>query len=288
MYATNELEERELTAAREIAIECWEHIRDYYGGEYEIHDKHDGPATDADKDADRFITAALRERFPEHGILSEESTDGPERLSKDRLWVVDPIDGTKDFIKGTGDFAIQIGLAAREGKHFQPRVGVVMQPIGERLYFAVADGGAWVHELKTDEERRMQVSKIDKLEEQTIVMTRSHRTKRFLILVERLQPAKTITMGSMGLKMAKVSLGEAEIYLNNARGYCKEWDICAPDIILREAGGTVTGMDGLPFTYNKEDVTIPNGVLATNGANHQQLVERILELETEVRRDFPD
>lgn len=272
----------ELDAAKAIARAAWEHIRPYYKGEYAVTEKPDGPATDADLAANAFIVGALSERFPNDGMLSEESEDNEERLTCERVWIVDPIDGTKDFIEGTDDFAIHIGLVERAGEEYLPQLGVVYQPVGDLLHFACRDQGAWVEDGQGKVER-LRVSTVSERSEMTAVITRSHRTERFLVLMDRLGPRKTVTMGSMGKKMMQVARGAAEFYLNNARGMCKEWDIAPPAVIVEEAGGTVTDLRGRPLAYNRKDPRNHDGLLVSNGPNHESLRRDVLRIEQELR-----
>jgi 3'(2'), 5'-bisphosphate nucleotidase len=272
----------ELAAAKEVARMAWQRIEPFYEGEYEITQKRDGPATEADHAADELIIRELGRRFPGYGILTEESDDNRERLDRDRVWVVDPIDGTKDFIEKAGNFAVQIGLVVRTGDGYVPEVGVVYHAVKDHLYFARRGGGAWV-EAPGEPPRRLRVSCVARMEEMAVVVTRSHRTPRFFDLLDLLRPREIFTIGSLGIKAAWVASGRADYYFNNARGFCWEWDACAPDVILSEAGGAMSDFKGLPLRYNREDVCFRDGILASNGACHAELLERILEAEREVR-----
>jgi 3'(2'), 5'-bisphosphate nucleotidase len=274
--------EAELTAAREIVRAAWGKVRGYYRGTCEVFQKEDGPATQADREASAFIVAELRRRFPADGVLSEEADDDGGRLACERVWMIDPIDGTKDFIERKGSFAVQIGLAIGDGEKHVSRLGVVYHPVADRLYFARHGGGAWV-ETPAGETCPLTVSKARDLSEMTVVATRSHRSPLFLDLLDLLGPREIITMGSLGLKVMRVAEGRADYYLNNSRGQSWEWDLCAPEAILREAGGTVTDLDGNPFRYNREKPRLEGGILASNGSCHETLRRRALEMEALVK-----
>ncbi len=281
--------EPELAAAREIALAAWRGVEKYYGADVEVTHKKDGPATIADREASRFILAELAARFPGDGLLSEEDPDDFSRLERERVWIVDPIDGTKGFISGSGDFAVQLGLAVRRDGEYHSILGVVYHPVRDCLYFAREGAGAWAEERAGagggEAPRRLAVTEELAIERMRAVVTRSHRTPLFLKLLERLRPRRTLTMGSLGLKVVWVAAGKADYYFNNARGMCSEWDVCAPDVILREAGGALTDLEGKAIRYNRREVRVTGGVLASNSGCHEELRLRILELEREVKAE---
>src|ERR1051325_5211158 len=145
--------DRELSIALELAREAGAAILDFYEGPLEIEQKADAddrePVTQADRIANEIIVQRLISEFPDDGILAEESVDTKNRLSKSRVWMVDPLDGTTGFIAGNGDFAVQIGLA-ENGKCV---LGVVYQPLTGVLYRAVRGGGAWIERRETETEQ---------------------------------------------------------------------------------------------------------------------------------------
>src|SRR5205807_10351067 len=135
--------------------------------------------TAADREANELIVNRLREEFPDDGILAEESIDSEHRLLKDRVWLIDPMDGTKNFIQRDGDFAVQIGLAIKG----ESVAGVVYQPVRDVLYRAVRGGGAWIE----DEDKpamRMSVSSQTNLSEMVLASSRSHRSPRMEHVVQ--------------------------------------------------------------------------------------------------------
>ncbi len=301
--------------ARQTALEAWSAICHFHGGAYEIEHKKDGPSTDADKLADRLIVASLQRRYPpeEFGYLSEEFVRDPIRLERRAVWIVDPIDGTKDFIRGSGDFAIQIGLVVEEGGVWNPVAGVVYHPLAGRLYWAVRGEGAfvdaetgigenaerdsksaasspaaarWWHRAPDETprpaesaqflpSRRLVVSETAELEQMAAVVSASHQTRRLIRVMELIPFQRYYARGSVGVKLAEIALRRADVYVNTERGHCKEWDLCGPHIILTEAGGRVTTLDGGEIHFNREDVRLPGGILASNGRIHDELVAAI-------------
>lgn len=267
-----------LGVAREVALKTWEkEVLPYYQGTFAIYEKGaDGPATDADRQADLFILTSLQEYFPaaEFGYLSEESIADDARFDRDLIWIIDPIDGTNDFIKGQEDFAIQIGLAGRLEAHgdYRPLLGVVYQPTAKRLSLATHRMGAFEENLVTGERLPLQVSDVDSIALSRMVTTKSHMGEKLRATIEKVNPATTYAMGSLGLKACEIARGSADAYINTSRRGCKEWDVCAPDAILREAGGLMTDLDGHELSYNAKDFVLRNGLVATNMLLHDELL----------------
>lgn len=211
------------------------------------------PVTEADHAANRVICAGLSEAFPDDAVLSEESRDSAARLAADRVWIVDPLDGTKEFLACNGEFAVMIGLAVAG----RAVLGVVNLPARDELFAAAEGAGAW----READGGRWPLRCSPAPEALRLVGSRSHAEP----LVVRLQRAMGITdvlpSGSVGVKCALIAAGERDLYLHPVP-YLKEWDTCAPEVILREAGGEVTDCLGEALRYNKPDPVQPDGILA--------------------------
>ncbi len=275
--------ERCLHDARAAAIEAWKAIQPYHRGKFEIYQKEgEGPATEADVAADRVILAYLRERYPEseYGYLTEESHDDGERLSRPWCWIVDPIDGTRDFIAGGPDFAVHIGLAGEvtPGLPLEPLAGVVYQPMAEIIQTAIRGEGAWEEDLRTGKTTRLRVSDREALEEQRVLVTGSRINERLTRALRHLGVKEPLQRGSLGVKAGEIASGKADIYLSTERAPCKEWDACAPHIILREAGGRFTTLSGREIRYNRPNYRVHNGLLASNDRLHAPVLDRLREL----------
>ncbi len=272
-----------LNDARTAALQAWEAIRPYYRQDFEIYHKDgEGPATEADIAADRAILAHLQERYPasEYGFLTEESADSAERLHRPYCWIIDPIDGTRDFIAGGADFAVHVGLAGEitTGLPHEPLAGVVYQPIPGILYAAARGAGAWQENLKTGEITPLRVSENDTLDGQRVLVTSSRINERLSRALRHLGIHEPRQRGSLGVKLGEIAAGTADIYLNIERGPCKEWDACAPHIILREAGGRFTTLSGREIRYNQRDCRVRNGLLGTNSRLHTPVLDRLRDL----------
>jgi 3'(2'), 5'-bisphosphate nucleotidase len=199
------------------------------------------------------IVDALRDAFPGDAILSEESADSAERPAAARAWIVDPLDGTKEFLAQNGEFAVMIGLAVAG----EPVLGVIFLPAVNVLYSAVRGGGAWV-ERGGARERLLRAAPDARLR---MVGSRSHAEP----LLVKMQGALGITdlepCGSVGVKCSRIAEGRRDLYIHPVP-YLKEWDTCAPEVVLREAGGTVTDCRGGTLLYNKADPRQPHGIVA--------------------------
>ena len=135
----------ELSLAKEAAVNAGELILNYYKADYEIRDKgYQNPVTTADHASDKLLKDTLTKAYPEYGWLSEETVDSMDRLSKSRIWIVDPIDGTKEFIHGTDEFVVSIGLV----ENGSPVLGVIYNPVKEEIFYSSKGGGSYLNDLQ--------------------------------------------------------------------------------------------------------------------------------------------
>jgi 3'(2'), 5'-bisphosphate nucleotidase len=241
-------------------------------GSSEVRYKTDRePVTEADRSANQHIVARVKAMYPGDGVLSEESKDDLVRLEKERVWIIDPLDGTKEFIARNGEFSIMIGLAISG----RAALGVVMQPESGLLYAGAAGLGAYLYEQ--EERVALKVSDTDKTNRMTMVSSRSHRQQ----ITDKIRSTLRITServsGSVGLKVGLISRQLADLYIHPSPG-CKEWDLCAPQALLEAAGGRMTDCWGNPLRYNKRDVRAHNGLIASNGRAHDQVVDIVARI----------
>ena len=268
--------ERELRAAIELARRAGAAALEFYGEPLQIKYKGGNPGdpvTQADRVANELIVRGLRQSFPEDGVLAEESVDDAERrLGRERVWAVDPLDGTKGFIAGTGDFAVQIGLSERG----ESVLGVVFQPVPDLLYWAARGRGAWVLRPGFQPER-LRVSERDERSGIRLAASRAHRSPKMDAVVRALGVDEEVRRDSVGVKVGLIAEQQCELYVHLSAG-TKEWDTCAPEAILREAGGLMTDLWGEPLRYNSADVVNRNGLVATNWRLHPYVVSRLRPL----------
>jgi 3'(2'), 5'-bisphosphate nucleotidase len=250
---------KELEAAITAAKLAQKAILEVYETAFTFESKSDdSPVTKADKRADEIIFNYLKSKFPTHGFLTEESEDDLSRLDKEFVWVVDPVDGTKDFIARNGEFATSIALV----RNHEVVVGVVMAPVTGEYYYAVKDYGSFYVNGKVI--RRIHVSK--KTKNITVLLSNFHSKPEELALVERYQDViKTTKKKGSCLKLCAIAKGEAELTYRLSGG-TKEWDIAASVLIVSEAGGIFVEPDGQKIIFNRPDVHNHKGYIVTNSA----------------------
>ena len=274
--------EEELQIAIDVAREAGAAILSLYKGPLDVQQKNYAddyePVTDADRVANQIIVDRLTTEFPNDGILAEESIDTDRRLQKRRVWMVDPLDGTTGFIQGNGDFAVQIGLV-EDGECV---VGVVYQPLTGVLYRAVRGAGCWI-ERPDFSPQRATASEHNKLDEIRLAASRSHRSPRMNRVVTSLGFKEEVQRGSVGIKVGLIVEQQCDVYIHLSPR-TKQWDTCAPQIVLTEAGGQVTDLFGKPLTYTVPDVQNRNGLVATNGASHDRVIQSLAPLLAEFGR----
>lgn len=261
----------ELETAKRVAREAGEAVLSFYGGEYVVNGKDVGgqeePVTEADLVSNKTILKELK-RF-NYGILSEETNEDNGRFEREKVWIVDPLDGTSDFVKKTGEFSIAIGLAERG----RPILGVVYWPMKDKLYWAITGKGAYLEEGNKSPVR-LTVSKKENPTGMTILVSRSHLLELEQWVAEKFQ-MKQLPHGSI-LKICLVAEGVGDIYMNTS-DKTGEWDTCAPEVIIREAGGKITDMDSKDLEYNKKNPKNLNGFVVTNGVVHELILESLKE-----------
>jgi 3'(2'), 5'-bisphosphate nucleotidase len=261
--------ERILKQAETIVREAGEILKEYHERPTEVDWKGvDDPVTAADRAVNTFLVGELNRAFPGDAVLSEEMKDDLSRLRHERVWCVDPLDGTKEFIARNGEFSIMVGLAV-EGRAV---LGVVYQPILDLLYSGIPGEGTRVKDPRG--EAALRVSDAAQPERMELVVSRSHRNPILDRIKTDLGATRERISGSVGLKCGLIARGEADLYLHPAPG-TKEWDTCGPEAILAGAGGRMTDCWGRPLVYNQRDVRRRTGLVASNGRCHDLVIRRM-------------
>ncbi len=255
---------KELIDILDIARKAGDIALKYYNGKYLIKEKaNKTPVTEADIAVEKFITNELKKRYA-YPILGEESVDNLSRLKDDKVWLVDPIDGTRGFINKTGEFSIIIGLAVK-GK---PVLGVVYDPIKNLLYFAEIKKGAYIK--IGNKVKQIHVREKKNIKEMTLVLSRIDPST--IEVGKKLGVKKIIKQGSLGLRVGLIASGKYDIYVNNTQK-ASEWDTCGSEIILTEGGGKITDMLGNKLIYNKKEVRHLNGLVASSRKSHSKIIK---------------
>ena len=254
--------QKELDIAMQAAKEAGKIVMAYYRGSYDIREKSpNNPVTTADLMANHQIREVIRHAFPDDGWLSEETEDSPDRLAKSRVWVIDPIDGTEEFIAGTPEFAISIALVV-EGT---PVIGVLHNPATAELFYAYIGAGASCNGTP------IRCSPRQNLKRASMLVSRTEHQKGLLAALIPLV-AEVQYIGSVTYKLARLAVGMGDLYVTVRPK--NEWDFCAGDLILREAGGVLWDKTGQTIRYNKKRVRQPTGLFAGNPTLVKQIIDR--------------
>ncbi|MCC7542142.1 MAG: 3'(2'),5'-bisphosphate nucleotidase CysQ [Deltaproteobacteria bacterium] len=262
----------DLEKASRLAREAGAVVMRVYGTDFGVDWKGKAdPVTQADREANEWIVKGIRELFPGDGIVAEESADRADQERGGRVWFVDPLDGTKEFIARNGEFSIMLGLAVDA----RATLGVVYRPTEDTLWAGLVGRGAWVE--RGGERRSVTVSEVGDLRRQRLVVSRSHASPltdemcRVLGITER-RPS-----GSVGIKVGLIVEREADLYVHPT-DRSSLWDACGPDAVLTAAGGCFTGLDGEPIVYGGTNPKNRKGIVASNGRRHAEVVAVISKL----------
>ncbi|WP_219904096.1 3'(2'),5'-bisphosphate nucleotidase CysQ [Aphanothece minutissima] len=254
----------------------------------------EGPVSAADLAVNRWLLDGLAAAFPAAGwtLLSEETAAEVlvpgQPLEAEWLWILDPLDGTKDFLQGTGEYAVHLALVHGQ----RPVLGVVLLPEPEELWFGLVGAGdagtageAW-RENRAGERTPATLS--GRGEELVLVASRNHRDDRLEQLLAELRPARSTAIGSVGGKVATILRGEADLYISlSGRSAPKDWDMAAPEAVLVAAGGAFSHADGRPLTYNSGDVHQAGCLIASHGPAHADLCRRAAAAMALIDPGFP-
>jgi myo-inositol-1(or 4)-monophosphatase len=254
----------ELTVAVDAARAAGAVVRRWYAGDYTVREKGaDSPVTEADIEANQAIRGIVRTAFPGDGWLSEETRDSAERLTKARVWVVDPLDGTKEFIKHIPEFCVCIALV----EHGVPVVGVSYNPVREELFAAARGAGMTLNGAAAG------VSAQHDLAAARLLASRSEAERgEWDAFRGTLQVELT---GSVAYKLALIAAGRGDATFSLTPK--NEWDVCAGAALITAAGGCITDRFGAPLRFNQRDTRLP-GIIASNGHLHAPILALLRRL----------
>jgi 3'(2'), 5'-bisphosphate nucleotidase len=258
--------ERDLEMALEAARLAGEYLQEEYARFQVIPNAPADISTAADRQSQEIILKHLRAAFPADALCAEEETPALAGIPATgrRLWIVDPIDGTRGFARKNGEFSVMVALV-EDG---MIAVGVVLQPAAGRVTYASRGSGCWRRDNGQDPDQ-CRVSTVAELSQATFVQSRSRIPGKPSRAVLALEPARVLETYSAGIKLALVARGEADLYLNSYDAF-HDWDICAGHILVTEAGGKVTGSHGEELHYGLPGAWQRQGLLASNGLVHEE------------------
>jgi 3'(2'), 5'-bisphosphate nucleotidase len=264
--------DREVVVASRLAREAGDVILRIYQTDFVVRFKDkEGPVTEADRQASELIVAQLRREFPNDLVVSEEEPIDPNGAIRSRVWYVDPLDGTHEFIARNGEFAVMIGLAI-DGRAC---TGVVYQPTTKQLWAGIAGQQAWLEENR--ERMAIRVSDETDSARLRLVVSRSHRHPLLDEMRARLGITQELKMGSVGLKVGVLAIRQADVYIDPS-SFTHAWDSCAPEAILHGAGGRLTDVTGAPLRYSPRELRNKRGLVATNRLCHEYVIGGIAPL----------
>jgi 3'(2'), 5'-bisphosphate nucleotidase len=242
---------------------------------------NEDPVTLADLKVNELIIQRINEKYKDINweILSEENV----KISSEKFntnaewtWVLDPLDGTKDFIQGTGNYAMHLALNYKN----KPYIGIVLIPEKDELW--IADGEKVWGEKKDGSKIKPSLSTNKSLKDMILVTSKNHRNETLQTLIKKIDFNKVITMGSIGCKIASIVRGESDIYISLSligKSSPKDWDFAAPEAILKEAGGAITNLDNQELIYGNSNFEQGGIIIASNNINtHEGICAEIKEI----------
>ena len=238
------------------------------------------PVTLADLKVNELIIKRINQEYQDINweILSEENFKIESNYfnNVDWLWILDPLDGTKDFIQGTQNYAMHLALNYKR----KPCIGVVLIPEKDELWISYAEK-LWC-EKRDGSIRKQNLSKTNILKEMTIVTSKNHRNEKLKNLIEKINFKQTIVMGSIGCKVASIIRGDSDVYISLSlpgKSAPKDWDFAAPEAILKAAGGTITNIDNKDLVYGGTDLKHSGIIIASNNKqNHKRICLQIKDI----------
>ena len=241
---------------------------------------NDDPVTLADLEVNELIINRINQTYQDTNweILSEENFKIQSNYfnNVDWLWVLDPLDGTKDFIQGTQSYAMHLALNYKR----KPYIGIVLIPEKDELWISYEEK-IWC-ENRDGNIRKQNMSETNILEKMTIVTSKNHRNQKLKDLIEKINFKKTILMGSIGCKVASIIRGESDIYIALSlpgKTAPKDWDFAAPEAILKAAGGSITNIDNEELVYGSTDLKQSGIIIASNyKKNHKRICSEVKEI----------
>ncbi len=270
-----------LSIATQIAWESTDLLRAFYrGNDLQVMDKAGEPVTNADLAVNQHILDRLIPIFGNScGYLTEETYQQQQAaLTESWVWIIDPIDGTKEFVNKTGEYAVHIALVHQQ----RPVLAVVALPEAEKVYQAVQSYGAFVVD-RSGLRQKLQVDQQMPLTDLTVIASRSHRSAALEKILKGLPCQQQIQIGSVGGKIAAIIEHRADVYISqSATSAPKDWDLAAPELILTEAGGQFTHANGQVLCYNQSDVSQWGCLVASSGQWHQQICAACLTATAEI------
>ncbi len=243
-----------------------------------VEDGGDGPVSTADMSINTLFISGLKDKFPlvKWDILSEESAKEQNlnklETNKNWQWILDPLDGTKDFLQGSENYAVHLALSYKR----KPKLGIVLIPERDELWFGIIGKGAW-YENHEGVKKSVCFSERKDISKLINVASKNHQEKILQNLLKELKFGQTKNIGSVGCKVATILRGESDVYISlSGKTSPKDWDMAAPHAVIEAAGGLFTHADGRSLSYDKSDFSQRGCLIASHGKSHKELCQKIM------------
>ncbi len=244
-----------------------------------VEEGGDGPVSAADMAVNELLISGLKDNlaFKEWDILSEETskekTFQPNNYKKDWCWILDPLDGTKDFLQGSENYAVHIALAYKQ----TPKIGIVLIPEKNELWFGIVGIGAWF-ENRDGSKNHFSFSKRLDISKLILVSSKNHQQSKLNNLLSTLCFGETKKIGSVGCKVASILRGEADVYISlSGKTSPKDWDMAAPHALIEAAGGMFSHADGKNLIYQETNYSQSGCLIASHGKSHQMICQKVMD-----------
>ena len=244
-----------------------------------VEEGGDGPVSAADMAVNELLISGLKDNlaFKEWDILSEETskekTFQQDNYKKDWCWILDPLDGTKDFLQGSENYAVHIALAYKK----KPKIGIVLIPEKNELWFGIVGIGAWFENRDGSKNHfsfsdRLEISKL------ILVSSKNHQQSKLNNLLSTLCFGETKKIGSVGCKVVSILRGEADVYISlSGKTSPKDWDMAAPHALIEAAGGKFSHADGRNLVYQETNYSQSGCLIASHGKSHQKICQKTMD-----------
>ena len=244
-----------------------------------VEEGGDGPVSAADMAVNELLISGLKDNltFKQWDILSEETskekTFQKDNYKKDWCWILDPLDGTKDFLQGSENYAVHIALAYKK----KPKIGIVLIPEKNELWFGIVGIGAWFENRDGSKNHfsfsdRLDISKL------ILVSSKNHQQSKLNNLLSTLCFGETKKIGSVGCKVVSILRGEADVYISlSGKTSPKDWDMAAPHALIEAAGGIISHANGTKLTYQETNFSQSGCLIASHGKSHQKICQKAME-----------
>ena len=244
-----------------------------------IEEGGDGPVSAADMAINELLISGLEDSlsYKDWDILSEENSKEKSshtgNYRKDWCWIIDPLDGTKDFLQGSENYAVHIALAHKK----KPKIGLVLIPERDELWVGIIGHGAWC-ENREGHKTNISFSNRRELSELILVSSKNHQQSKLLNLLSNLGFAETKRIGSVGCKVASILRGESDVYISlSGKTSPKDWDMAAPHALIEAAGGVFSHADGTNLIYKNHNFSQSGCLIASHGKSHKKICQKAMK-----------